>query len=71
MTRTPVVSSNLASIGYDPDQHVLEVQFLDGGVYQYFAVPTSLYQGLMSAGSHGRYFDQYIKKAGFSYRKIG
>lgn len=70
MNRTPVTSSNLASVGYDPDRHVLEVGFHNGTVYQYFAVPHSVYDGLMRAGSHGRYFDAFVKKAGFQCRRV-
>jgi len=70
MQRTPVSSSNLASVGYDPNRGVLEVEFLSGSVYQYFGVPESLYQGLMSASSHGSYFDAHIKKGGFTYQRI-
>ena len=71
MHRTSVSSSNLASVGYDPDRRVLEVAFNHGGVYQYSGVPKSLYDGLMSATSHGSYFDAFVKKGGYSYVKVG
>jgi len=71
MERTPVSSSNLASVGYDVGSAVLEVEFNHGGVYQYSGVPEDVYLGLMNAGSHGKYFDQYVKKAGYPYTKIG
>lgn len=70
MQRTTVSSSSLASVGYDLNRRVLEVEFQNGFVYQYSGVPESLYQGLMSASSHGSYFDVHIKKGGFSYQKI-
>lgn len=70
MDRTSVSSSNLASVGYEPTTQTLEVKFLDGSVYQYSGVPQSVYSGLMSASSHGFYFDQYVKKARYSYRKV-
>ena len=71
MEKTPVSSSNLASVGYDVSGAVLEVEFNHGGVYQYSGVPEEVYLGLMNAGSHGKYFDQHVKKAGYSYTKIG
>jgi KTSC domain len=71
MNRTPVTSSNLAAVGYDPSTQTLEIKFLSSGVYQYSGIPSSVYDGLMAASSHGSYFDQHIKKAGYSYRKIG
>jgi hypothetical protein len=70
MHRTSVSSSHLASIGYDASTHTLEVQFTDGAVYQYSNVPESVYRALMSASSHGEYFDDAIKKGGYSYRRI-
>ena len=36
MERQYVSSSNIASIGYDPDNLVLEIEFLSGAVYQYY-----------------------------------
>jgi hypothetical protein len=71
MDRIPVSSSNLASVGYDPATQTLEVEFLNGGIYNYSGVPSSVYSGLMSATSHGTYFDRNIKKAGYNYRKVG
>jgi KTSC domain len=71
MIRTSVSSSNLTSVGYDSISQTLEVEFNHGGIYQYSGVPASVYADLMAASSHGQYFDRYIKKAGYSYRKIG
>jgi hypothetical protein len=71
MDRTPVSSSNLASVGYDPASATLEIEFRSSGVYQYYGVPVDVYDGLMSAGSKGTFFDQSIKKAGYSYSKVG
>lgn len=68
MQHQAVISSNIASIGYE--NGVLEVAFKNGGVYQYLYVPTHLYNGLMSAASHGEYLDAHIKKGGFHYLKV-
>ena len=69
MQRTPVSSSNLASVGYDASSATLEIAFNEGGVYQYYQVPESVYHGLMAASSKGRYFDSMIKKV-YSCHKI-
>lgn len=69
MNRTPVSSSNLRSVGYDPGTNTLEIEFLNGGIYQYSGVPESVYRGLMAAESHGRYFHAHIKDV-YPYRKI-
>lgn len=68
MKREPVSSSNLASIGYENE--TLEVEFLGGGIYQYHNVPEREYLALMSASSHGQYFDRNIKKGGYGFTKI-
>jgi hypothetical protein len=61
MVREPVVSSNVASVGYDPQTMTLEVEFLGGGLYQYFDVPEEEYAGLMSAETVGGYLNDNIK----------
>lgn len=63
-------SSNIASVGYDPASNTLEVEFHSGSVYQYFRVPSSVHDGLMSAPSKGGYFDAYVKRGGYSYNQI-
>lgn len=69
MIRTLVTSSNLRSVGYDEGKQILEIEFHDGGVYQYYSVPPSVYQGLMRAASHGSYFHTHIRD-GYAYRRI-
>jgi hypothetical protein len=71
MNRTAVSSSNLASVGYDPGQRILEVAFHSGAVYQYYNVPPNVHAGLMAASSHGSYLDTFVKKMGYRYRRIG
>lgn len=71
MQRTPVESRSLSSVGYDPTSSTLEIEFHSSGTYQYFGVPPEVYDGLMSASSKGSYFDRCIKKAGYSYTKVG
>lgn len=69
MQRQQVVSTSISSIGYDPASRVLEIEFTNGAVYEYFAVPADLHAGLLVASSHGQYFDRFIKKAGFRYQR--
>ena len=70
MSRQPVRSSNIKSIGYDSSTSTLEVEFLSGSVYQYMRVPESTYRGLMAANSHGKYLNQHVKGAGYQYRQV-
>lgn len=55
----PVASSDISSIGYE--NGTLYISFHKGGTYAYFHVPHSVYSGLMSAASHGKYFHMHIK----------
>jgi hypothetical protein len=69
MNRQSVESSNLASIGYDTENETLEVEFNHGGVYQYFGVPENVYEELMTASSHGKYFVANIRND-YEYQKM-
>lgn len=70
LPRTRVQSSNIASIGYDEQAGILEVEFRTGAVYQYYGVPKRVYVGLMNASSHGAYLTQYVKEVGYRYREV-
>lgn len=63
-----VSSSDLNAAGYE--NGTLYIRFNSGGLYQYSGVPESVYRGLMSAGSHGRYFHAHIKGR-YPYARIG
>ena len=67
MRREPVESSNLATVGFSDG--VLEIEFRHGGVYQYFNVPVSVYEGLIAAESKGKYFHQFIREK-YPYNRI-
>ena len=59
MNMTPVSSSNLSAVGYE--NGILYIQFHCGSLYCYYCVPEYVYQELMSAPSHGRYFAAHIR----------
>ncbi|MCA7000041.1 KTSC domain-containing protein [Dickeya solani] len=61
MNRQSVVSSNISSVGYDSDDLVLEIEFNNGAIYQYFDVPENVFQELINAGSVGGYLASHIK----------
>ena len=61
MERQSVTSSNLASVGYEPETETLEIEFLKSGVYQYYNVPLFMYERMMSADSAGKFFNTEIK----------
>ena len=69
MDRQHVRSTNLRSIGYDPDARVLEIEFHSGSIYQYINVPEQVYLALMNAVSKGSYFSDHIKER-YKFKRI-
>lgn len=69
MNRNPVVSSNIRAVGYNVDEQILEIEFMNGAVYEYSHVPDDVYQDLMSARSIGAYHHENIKGR-YSFRKV-
>jgi hypothetical protein len=67
--RVPVQSRAIASVGYDPATNVLELEFSDGDVYRYYAVPRRVHQELLAAESMGRYFQSQIREQ-YGYERI-
>lgn len=61
MERQSVVSSNISSIGYDNGDSVLEVEFNNGAIYQYFDVPQHIHEEIMTAESIGGYLARNVK----------
>lgn len=70
MERTSVSSSNVASIGYDNASQTLEVEFLNGSIYEYYDVPENVYQELIAASSVGGYLAQRVKNV-YGYSRVG
>lgn len=70
MNRDPVASSNLTSVGYDEAAQTLEVEFLNGTVYQYYNVGSDLYEQFMRAPSKGQFLNTYIRNA-YAYSRVG
>ena len=69
MNREPVVSSNLVSVGYDPNSYTLEIEFMDGRIYQYFDVPEQVYDELLNANSAGQYFHRQVRGV-YNYARL-
>lgn len=59
--RIPVVSSNVASVGYDENSSTLEVAFHSGGIYQYFDVSPQVFEEFINADSKGKFLHREIK----------
>ena len=70
MKRTPVHSSMIASVGYDQQEKILEVEFVHNGlIYEYFDVPVAEYHNLMKAASKGNYLQKCIAST-YGYGRV-
>lgn len=56
-----VDSSNVESIGYDPDTRELHVHFIRSGAYVYFEVEEWVFNEFLQADSKGGYLNEVIK----------
>lgn len=61
MTRTKVTADTLRSIGYDPDEELLELEFTSGAIYDYQKVKPYVYLALMNSNSKDAYFNKCIR----------
>ncbi|MBI3208265.1 MAG: KTSC domain-containing protein [Candidatus Solibacter usitatus] len=64
----PVVveSNTLTAVAYDADRGLLQLEFRDQTVYQYFEVPADVHESLLRAPSKGSYFNRAIRNC-FEY----
>ena len=69
MKRERLRSSSVASAGYDAAARVLEVEFRNGGVYQYLDVPGDEYEEFRGADSKGTFLNTEIKPR-HRYRRL-
>ena len=71
MQRIPVDSSSIATIGYAPQDRVLEVEFRHSGeIYRYFDVTDKQHTAFLAAESKGTYLNQVFKTRGYRYIRI-
>jgi len=61
MERMAVDSSSVRSVGYDPATSELELEFHNGRIYRYQAVPMAAYRLLLRAPSIGEFVNKQIK----------
>lgn len=53
-------SSNIKKIGYDLEQQLLQVEFLNSRVYIYTEVDADIFAGLKNADSKGKFMNEHI-----------
>lgn len=64
-----VSSSNIAAIGYDAENEIVYVQFLNSTEYTYKGVPQHEFDGLLNAPSVGSYLNRNYKNI-YPYERI-
>ena len=64
-----VSSSNIYAVGYDENNKIVHVQFLNNSVYIYKGVPQQEYYGLLNAPSVGSYLNQNYKNV-YPYERV-
>jgi hypothetical protein len=72
VTLTPVKSSNVVAVGYDPAAHQLFIQF-KGGLYRYAHVPSFVYGLLLKRAAEGESVGKFVNefvKPGFAATKL-
>ena len=67
--RIPVASSSLASVGFSPEHDVLQIEFRNGLVYEYFGVPQGLHEQLLAADSKGAFLNRFVRNR-FPFRRV-
>ena len=73
MNRIPVSPQGITEVGYHEDadsRGTLELKFSNGGVYEFFNVPTKMYDEFMHAPSREDYYRENIGKR-FPCTRVG
>jgi hypothetical protein len=61
MNVTAVESTTLATVAYDDARELLQLEFRNRAIYQYFGVPSAVHAALLRAPSAGKYFNRVIR----------
>jgi KTSC domain/Protein of unknown function (DUF2442) len=68
--RERIESDTIASMGYNSETRMMEIEFTNGEVYRYLGVPESEHRAFMGADSKGNYLNKQFKKAGYRYLQV-
>jgi hypothetical protein len=67
----PVVSSNVAAIGFNAKTGIMRIKFLNGGLYETVGASQADYDAFKLAKSKGSYFAKVLKTSkSFSWGKV-
>jgi hypothetical protein len=70
LDRKPLKSSKLRGAGFDERSRVMEIEFVNGDVYEYKGVSPETYRQLMASPSPNSFFEDKIEEA-FSGKRTG
>ena len=70
IVRKPLKSSKLRAAGYDERLRLMEIEFVNGDIYEYKSVSSELYRQLMASPSPNSFFEDKIEEA-FSGKRTG
>jgi KTSC domain-containing protein len=56
-----VLSTAVWAVGYDEPRGVLQMELMNGAVYDYLDVPRSVYERFMNADSKGGYYNREVR----------
>lgn len=70
MDRQIISSTNISSAGYNEAAEILEIEFMNGTVYQYYNINISVYEQFRQASSKGQFLNTYIRNA-YPYSRAG
>ncbi len=62
MERKKISAGSIRSVGYDARNRMLEVEFSNGGIYQYSGVSEEVHRRFMNVPSPGSYFHDNIEE---------
>jgi hypothetical protein len=65
----PFRSTSVIAGGYDRRSATLRLRYVNGEVYDYHDVPSSVFDELLAAGSKGRFVNWHIKPF-FDYEQV-
>lgn len=61
IARVSVTSTSIAQVGYDGNQHLLDIKFHNGQVWRYEGVANVTFDEMMAAASIGKFFSTKIR----------
>ena len=69
MIEVSIKSTSLRAASYDTLKENLRVSFINGNIYEYKNVPSTLFTKFRLAKSQGKFFNQNISKS-YNFRKV-